>query len=131
MELKDVILSTLAEMQEDEPVKKVSLNLSEPQKIEIIKKPQKISIPEPMILSSESILKKTQVPVVPVVEESNDSELLFLNSFKERLLVLFEGFQAPNNKDIDAKVDMTLNFLEYALATIETRSKELSKGKIG
>ena len=37
MELKDVILSTLAEMQEDEPIKKVTPTVSEPPKIEIIK----------------------------------------------------------------------------------------------
>jgi len=62
--------------------------------------------------------------------KSVDSELIFLNSLKERLLVLFEGFQAPNNSKIEAKVDMTLNFLEYALATIDERAKQIEKGTI-
>jgi CiaD-like protein len=69
-----------------------------------------------------------------VAKEENsssvDGEILFLNSLKERLLVLFEGFQAPNNTNIEAKVDMTLNFLEYALATIDLRAEELEKGKV-
>jgi hypothetical protein len=46
---------------------------------------------------------------------------------RERLLVLFEGFQAPNNTNIEAKVDMTLNFLEYILVTIDNRVQEIEK----
>ena len=37
------------------------------------------------------------------------------------MLVLFEGFQAPNNTNIEAKVDLTLNYLEYVLASIDSR----------
>ena len=75
-----------------------------------------------------------EVKSEPVVQEtkvySSDGEILFLNSLRERLLVLFEGFQAPNNTNIEAKVDMTLNFLEYALATIDLRAEQLEKGKL-
>jgi hypothetical protein len=55
--------------------------------------------------------------------------MMFLTSMRERLLVLFEGFQAPNNTNIEAKVDMTLNFLEYVLVTIDSRVEELERGK--
>ena len=110
MELKDVILSTLAEMEDDVPVQA-------PEKKPFVEK------------------KSSPIPVVPIPEinneqnfESNDSELMYLNSIRERLLVLFEGFQAPNNKNIEAKVDMTLNFLEYVLATIDSRVLKLEKG---
>ena len=48
---------------------------------------------------------------------------------RERLLVLFEGFQAPNNTNIEAKIDMTLNFLEYVLVTIDSRVEEIERGK--
>ena len=107
MELKDVILSTLAEMEEDAP-------LQEGENLE----------------SSDE---------KAVIEENNDfdeqnssmqSELMYLNSIRERLLVLFEGFQAPNNSNIEAKVDMTLNFLEYTLATIDARVEKLEKEKL-
>jgi len=96
MELKDVILSTLAEMED-----------------EIQPQPQESQQPHP----------KQEVKV-----ENSDSELNYLNSIRERLLVLFEGFQAPNNVNIEAKVDLTLNFLEYVLATIDSRVESLEKG---
>ncbi len=113
MELKDVILSTLAEMEETPPVvEKVEHEVS--------------STPQ------EDELTQTRDAVIstPVEKEGSsiESELIYLNSIRERLLVLFEGFQAPNNSNIEAKVDMTLNFLEYTLATIDTRVQKLEKG---
>ena len=106
MELKDVILSTLAEMEDDVPTQA-------PKKKPFV---EKKSSPAPTSeISNEQAF------------ESNDSELMYLNSIRERLLVLFEGFQAPNNTNIEAKVDMTLNFLEYVLATIDSRVQMLEK----
>lgn len=123
MELEDVILSTLAEMEDNETTKKVLNSSIKPKKIQITES----SEPKPL----------TQTPLVKedrVSKDNNsssvDGEILFLNSLKERLLVLFEGFQAPNNTNIEAKVDMTLNFLEYALATIDLRAEQLEKGKL-
>lgn len=108
MELKDVILSTLAEMEEEIPVQ-----VSKKENF-VVKK----TINEPIIEKDDE-----KEPA-----ESSDSELMYLNSIRERLLVLFEGFQAPNNINIEAKVDMTLNFLEYVLATIDSRVEKLEKG---
>jgi len=114
MELKDVILSTLAEMEDDtQEVNSESL----PKNPNFVPKQE------------ESLIKE-------VYEESleqtayAESELMYLNSIRERLLVLFEGFQAPNNSNIEAKIDMTLNFLEYTLATIDARVEKLEKGSI-
>jgi len=108
MELKDVILSTLAEMEDSAPLE---------------------------VEQTKQVLKKTQVikPTVKIKEEMNevnvDNEIVFLTSMRERLLVLFEGFQAPNNTNIEAKIDMTLNFLEYMLANIDNRVDEIQKDK--
>jgi len=44
-------------------------------------------------------------------------------------LVLFEGFQSPNNKNIEAKLDLTLNFLEYLLATIDEQLEQMEASK--
>lgn len=107
MELKDVILSTLAEMEDDSLQAELT-----PQR-----KPQ---IEEEVELVEQSYDDYSEKQV--------DSELVYLNSIRERLLVLFEGFQAPNNSNIEAKVDMTLNFLEYTLATIDLRVQTLEKG---
>jgi hypothetical protein len=110
MELKDVILSTLAEMEDDtQDINSESL----PKNPNFVPKQE------------ESLIKE-------INEESShvESELIYLNSIRERLLVLFEGFQAPNNSNIEAKIDMTLNFLEYTLATIDARVEKLEKGSM-
>ena len=111
MELKDVILSTLAEMEDD---------TQEPQ--EISKTEEQVVVPK----QEESLIKTSTEEVHSNIE----SELMYLNSIRERLLVLFEGFQAPNNANIEAKIDMTLNFLEYTLATIDARVEKLQKGNM-
>ena len=103
MELKDVILSALDEIEhtKETPVEK---------------KPTGDAI-------TQVTLQKEQAES----SSSSNSEILFLQNMKERIHVLFEGFQSPNNANIEAKVDLTLNFLEYLLSTIETRLGELKK----
>jgi len=102
MELKDVILSTLAEMEDEE-----SEDILQPSHAEV----------------------ENHEPEETLEQESAlGSELAYLNSIRERLLVLFEGFQSPNNSNLEAKIDMTLNFLEYTLATIDSRIQTLEKG---
>lgn len=108
MELKDVILSTLAELEEIQPVENRSKYIaSEPVKVAVKSKPDALK------------------DVSTITDEKQ-----FLLSVQERLLVLFEGFQAPNNSKVEAKVDLTLNFLEYLLASIESRINLIDhKGK--
>ena len=110
MELKDVILSTLAEMEEEKPLEKIE----KVNKIEKIEKIEESFVEEPSLINANT----------------PESELIYLNSIRERLLVLFEGFQAPNNANIEAKIDMTLNFLEYTLATIDERVEKLERGSM-
>ncbi len=101
MELKDVILSTLAEMDDAEPMSQTN------------------PFPEEEILPSQSTKSNTSL------DTSEHDEQLWLESVRERLLVLFEGFQSPNNVQIEAKVDLSLNFLEYLLANIDTRLERI------
>lgn len=115
MELKDVILSTLAEMEDTKPQIDEQSTQKETSK-------EKIQIQEEKNIE---INAKQE----PQKEQNLGSETLFLKSIRERLLVLFEGFQAPNNTNIEAKVDMTLNFLEYVLVTVDSRIEELERGK--
>ena len=109
MELKDVVLSTLAELEEVVPP------IDEQESTNNIVKPRAPEVAVSQIESSDHHI---------------ESELLYLKSIRERLLVLFEGFQAPNNSNLEAKIDMTLNFLEYTLATIDNRVEKLEKGFI-
>jgi len=113
MELKDVILSTLAEMEEEPLTKTIQQELK-------VQKPKQVQ-------QIKTVVEKEVEKKDEEVEVSYD-EISYLKSLRERFLVLFEGFQAPNNTSIEAKVDLTLNFLEYVLATIETRIETIEKG---
>lgn len=104
MELKDVILSTLAELEELSVIKEPTAHSKMDKFEEEIKSTNQFS----------QVLQEVEV-------KSSDEEQRILEGIRERLLVLFEGFQSPNNIAIEAKVDLTLNFLEYLLATIDTR----------
>ena len=118
MELKDVILSTLAEMEDVGTVNETTLpmkNIKTATDDEIDKEELAEEVTD--IESKRDYFE----------DESSDNEMQFLSSMRERLLVLFEGFQAPNNTNIEAKVDMTLNFLEYILVTIDNRVQEIEK----
>jgi len=99
MELEDAILSTLKEIEDKGKSKLLKA------------KPSK----ESFEVKEKKTLQK---------EVANDEEL-FLKSTRERLLVLFEGFQAPNNTNIEAKIDLTLNYLEYLLASIDSRLQSI------
>ncbi len=101
MELKDIVLSTLAEIDSD---KTEILDEKESNKDDIC----------PNSENSEEIED----------DHLNTKEEIFLKNLRERILALFEGFKSPNNKNIEAKIDLTLNFLEYLLATIDARLKE-------
>jgi hypothetical protein len=66
--------------------------------------------------SYEEALEKTSS------KEACDEE--FLKHLRERILVLFDGLQSPNTQNIEVKLDVTLNFLEYLLARIDEKLKK-------
>lgn len=55
------------------------------------------------------------------------SEAEFLNALKERILVLFEGLNAFDQGDIEARVELNLKFMEFLLASIDDRLEHLPK----
>ncbi len=103
MELKDIVLSTLAEINDE----KENIEVKDETKTDNNKD-------ENIVINNDHI---------------KSNEEIFLKNLRERILVLFEGFKSPNNKNIEAKVDLTLNFLEYLLATIDERLKESADKK--
>lgn len=52
------------------------------------------------------------------------SEARFLSNVKERILVLFEGLKSAKQDDIETRLDLTINFLEFLLASIEDKLKK-------
>lgn len=167
MDLKDVILSTLEELEDNQdeapslskaenpepPVQPIRPNPYEKEQLteEPPKTPPVFSSPEPeakaptsheapeepqmasQVTSPEK--KEEPQPLPDNTPEPNldggkkirdEEELRFLTSLRERVLVLFEGIQSPNNKNIEAKADLMLNFFEYQLAIIDERIDQLS-----
>jgi hypothetical protein len=57
-------------------------------------------------------------------EKKEECDKEFLKHIRERLLVLFDGLQSPNTQNLDVKLDVTLNFLEYLLARIDEKINE-------
>ncbi len=63
--------------------------------------------------------------IVEEIQKEKEDDTEFLKHLRERLLILFEGLQSPNTQNLEIKLDVTLNFLEYLLAKIEEKlSKE-------
>ncbi|WP_333805283.1 CiaD-like domain-containing protein [Sulfurospirillum sp.] len=133
MELKDMILSTLKELEEVVPKEEQQQQqtLQPPRKRES----EEISFePEPLLEITEEI---SMIQAYAMSRENDDVEdescvetqKQFYMNLRERILVLFEGFQSPNNKNIEAKIDLTLNFLEYLLATIDEQLEHMDNLK--
>jgi hypothetical protein len=124
MELKDMILSTLKELEEVAP-KEEQQPLQPPRKREEVE-----FEPEPLLEIAEEI---NAIKAYAISHEDDDasseSPKQFYTNLRERILVLFEGFQSPNNKNIEAKLDLTLNFLEYLLATIDEQLEQMEASK--
>lgn len=123
MELKDVILSTLAEM-EDSNIIESDTKVSAPKPVKSTLIKEKSSTEEKI----EYLESSVEIQAKEEISSATTDELQFLTSMRERMLVLFEGFQAPNNTNIEAKVDMTLNFLEYVLVSTDERISKIKKG---
>lgn len=117
MDLKDAVLSTLAELEDlEEELNSIKENKPEP----IIISKEK---PQPTIEQVQEIVLEAFNP-----PKQNDVNMQkFLASLRERILVLFEGLQTINNSknsetlNLEKKLDLTINFLEFLLASIEDK----------
>ncbi|MBP3207396.1 MAG: hypothetical protein J6M21_03935 [Campylobacter sp.] len=60
------------------------------------------------------------------LSEVKNDEVQFLSALKERILVLFEGLNAFEG-DLEARVELSIKFMEFLLASIDNRVENLSK----
>jgi len=123
--LKDMILSTLAEMESDESEErqqnssKSNINLSfsaseiTPEEIQSIRTDHKVE--KDIFFQNNS--HGTQKPVT-------ESEIEFLTSIRERIIVLFEGLKSEESVHIEAKLNLTLGFMETLIHSIDNRIRE-------
>ncbi|AWI34495.1 CiaD-like domain-containing protein [Helicobacter apodemus] len=125
MELKEAILQTLAEMDTNlkKPLKEMKLERDElldvsPTQEESLKE---VEVLKPYQRKIEKLNFKDVEALKEILKKHYLDEEKFLNTLQERILVLFEGLQSPNNRNIENKVDMILNFLEFTLAIIDEK----------
>lgn len=131
MELKEAILQTLSEIKPQENDQQFAAQSEREELLGIIKpEPQDSSCEkpqEPSIVALERRLQKFEGKSAEEMLELIRSEIIanerFFSALNERILVLFSGLQSPNNRQIEQKVDLILNFLEYLLAIIDERRK--------
>jgi hypothetical protein len=109
MELKDIVLAAIEDIQQEEEIQ----NLNQPKK----------QTKQPIKQTKQKPIKVNKIKKI----DTNLSEEQFLKKLKERVLVLFEGFNSPRNKNIEAKLDITLNFLEYLLSLTDERLQNIDK----
>ena len=82
----------------------------------------------------EMALKEQEIAnQIKIAENANalkddfvSSERLFLLSLKERLGVLFEGLNSDAG-NVELRLDITIKFLEFLLASVEDRLSNLPK----
>lgn len=120
--LKDVIISTLSEVEQDIKTSKlnnaIKLNTNKKKHLQKAK------------YKSDESKKKQLIPIIesnlsgkPIDRRGNEKK--FLSNMKEKMIVLFEGLQSENLQNTNDKMDLVLNYLEYTLSDIEQRLEKL------
>lgn len=70
---------------------------------------------------------KEQVAQTIYNDENIGSEEIFLKNLHERIEVLFEGLNETPKENLEHRLDITLKFLEFALANVEHRLNNIKK----
>jgi len=142
MELKDAILSTLAEIEdiyieegrEQREVKEIK-ELKEIKEVKEPKEEQKEVKEIKEIKETPQKIEQNAAILEAIKIDENDESIFYTNenmdrfllNLRERVLVLFEGLltlqqaQSSDAVQVEKKLDLTINFLEYLLATIEEK----------
>ena len=96
---------------------------------DFISKIDKTNLDEKMIENSaqNQVQNDIKIHFEQLYTQKINDEKAFLNSVKERILVLFEGLNNFDKNDIEARVELSLKFIEFLLANIEKRLENLSK----
>lgn len=59
-----------------------------------------------------------------IAEVQTLNEDIFLKHLRERILVLFEGLNSIKKDELENRLNLTINFLEFLLANIEDKLKK-------
>lgn len=72
--------------------------------------------------NSENLKEHEEINSVNILSQEE-----FLQKIKERILVLFEGLNSFDKGDIEARVELSLKFMEFLLANIDKRISDIKK----
>ena len=72
--------------------------------------------------NSENLKEHEEINSVNTLSEED-----FLLKIKERILVLFEGLNSFDRGDTEARVELSLKFMEFLLANIDKRISDIKK----
>ena len=120
MELKEMVLSTLAEI---EKIQKDDGTVKKDGSFEI----EKTFKANELVIEAKPMSQKISTNLGGQTSIKSNDEDEYLESIKERLLVLFEGLQTTKSEKLASRLEITLNFLEFLLASIDDRLD--NKGK--
>ncbi len=139
MELKDAILSTLAEIEdiyiEEGREQREVKEIKEPKEIKEVKELKEEQKEVKEIKETPQKIEQNAAILEAIKIDENDESIFYTNenmdrfllNLRERVLVLFEGLltlqqaQSSDAVQVEKKLDLTINFLEYLLATIEEK----------
>lgn len=138
MELKEAILQTLAEIDASQTQTNLPNQINSPQQetkqerealLDILPTEENLhknslDSQNPYERKIEKLDLKNTEELKQILIKQYKEEERFLNAMQERILVLFEGLQSTNNRNIEDKVDMILNFLEFTLAIIDEKKNQ-------
>jgi hypothetical protein len=128
MELKDLVMSTLAEIEDVVAESSVKKEFVTPFIIEQTESKEIIMKEHPPV----AVETAKPVKVESVIDRHGEFEK-FLVTLRERILVLFEGLQTIDHGDkneilqIEKKMELTINFLEYLLASTDEKIENPSR----
>ena len=105
MELRDLVLSTLEEL---------DARVAEEAETAVVKK----EAPKQKAPSRADAGNSGE-------KESREEEIAFLKHTKERLEVLFKGLHSPEIKAPEAKLEITLKYLQLLLAQVDERLRQV------
>lgn len=72
--------------------------------------------------NSENLKEHEEINSVNILSQEE-----FLLKIKERILVLFDGLNSFDKGDIEARVELSLKFMEFLLANIDKRISDIQK----
>ncbi|HIC10676.1 MAG TPA: hypothetical protein EYO61_04880 [Campylobacterales bacterium] len=121
--LKDVILSTIAEFTDELPEDSTT------SKNDIEKELQ--SSTEQLHLETQKLEKliEEKIEEQPKQIRDIDDEVAFIKTLQEEITIFFQGLQSPDLVEANQKMDLVIKYLQNLLILLEERIRKLEELK--